>query len=230
MADLDSIPDRLASIQDRIADACARVGRDSSDVTLIAVTKTHGLDVLRAALQAGVRDLGENRVGEMVEKTTALGDAATWHFIGSLQRNKARDVAERADLFHALDSLRLAKELNKRASGAGRVLPCLVQVNISGEDAKHGLSPEAFSDVLGSLREFESLDIRGLMGMAAPASPEALDRVARPSFSLLRRLSESVSWERAPLLSMGMSGDFEAAIEEGATHVRLGRVLFGARD
>ncbi|OZC03045.1 YggS family pyridoxal phosphate-dependent enzyme [Rubricoccus marinus] len=233
MSDPHTLSDRLAFIRDRIGDACARAGRDPSEVTLIAVTKTHGLDVLRDALGAGLTDLGENRVGELVEKADALADASggapTWHFIGSLQRNKARDVAERADLFHALDSPRLAKELNKRASGAGRVLRCLVQVNISGEDSKHGVAPEALPELLERAQAFESLNVCGLMGMAEPAAPEDLDRIVRPQFARLRHLAETGLWREAPLLSMGMSGDFETAIEEGATHVRLGRVLFGAR-
>jgi len=229
MAEPQTLADRLQDIQERVAAACARAGRSPDDVTLVAVTKTHSLDTLREALDAGLRHLGENRALEMAEKFDVLGAAAVWHFIGSLQRNKAREVAERADLLHGLDSHRLAKELNKRASGAGRVLPCLLQVNISGEESKHGLAPEAVQELLERVREFESLDVIGLMGMAAPAAPEDLDRVVRPQFAGLRRLAESLTWDEAPLLSMGMSGDFEVALEEGATHVRLGRVLFGAR-
>ncbi len=233
MPDPHTISGRLGAIRARIETACARAGRDPSEITLIAVTKTHGLDVLREALGAGLSDLGENRVGEMVEKTEALaeasGGAPTWHFIGSLQRNKARDVAECADVFHALDSPRLANELDKRARGAGRVLRCFVQVNISGEDSKHGVAPETLPELLERVRGFDALDVCGLMGMAAPAAPEDLDRVVRPQFATLRRLAEDSLWRAAPQLSMGMSGDFEAAIEEGATHVRLGRVLFGAR-
>ena len=225
----ETLASRLAAVQDRIADACARAGRDPAEVTLIAVTKTHPLSVLEDALEAGVTDLGENRVGEFVEKAEALGDRATWHFIGSLQRNKARDVARHADLFHALDSDRLAKELDKRAAGEGRVLPCLVQVNISGEGSKHGVAPEATHEFLDRLAAFEHLDVRGLMGMAAPAAPEDHDRIVRPAFARLRALAEARRWRQRPVLSMGMSGDYETAIEEGATHVRVGSALFGPR-
>ena len=222
----ETLASRLAAVHDRVADACARAGRDPSEVTLVAVTKTHPLGVLEEALASGVRDLGENRVGEFVDKVGALGDRATWHFIGSLQRNKARDVARHADLFHALDSPRLARELDKRAGAEGRVLPCLVQVNVSGEGSKHGLAPEAAPGFLDGLGEFEHLDVRGLMGMAAPGDP---DRVARPAFARLRALAEARRWRQRPLLSMGMSGDYAVAVEEGATHIRVGSALFGAR-
>ena len=139
-----TIADRAARVRDRIAEAAHRGGRDPGAVTLVAVTKTRPLETVRAAVAAGLRDLGENRVQELVEKSDAMpgesaGGAVRWHLIGSLQRNKARDAAARADLFHALDSLRLANALDKWAAEAGRVLPVLVQVNISDEDAKHGL-------------------------------------------------------------------------------------------
>jgi pyridoxal phosphate enzyme (YggS family) len=225
----DTFASRLAAVHDRISDACARSGRDPSEITIVAVTKTHPIGVLETALAAGVRHLGENRVSEFVDKAEALGDRARWHFIGSLQRNKARDVATRADLFHALDSDRLAKELNKRAKAAGRVLPCLVQVNISGEDSKHGVAPEASGAFLDRLVDFEHLDVRGLMGMAAPAAPEDQDRIVRPAFARLRELAEARRWRQRPWLSMGMSGDYPVAIEEGATHIRVGSALFGAR-
>ncbi|MEL6615960.1 MAG: YggS family pyridoxal phosphate-dependent enzyme [Bacteroidota bacterium] len=221
--------DRLDAVRSQIADACAAAGRDPDEITLVAVSKTHPLDVLREALDAGVRDLGENRVSEFVEKAEALGDTPTWHFIGSLQRNKARDVARHADLFHALDSDRLAKELNKRASGEGRVLRCLVQVNISGEESKHGVEPADADAFFDRLSAFDHLDIVGLMGMAAPAPPAALDRLVRPQFARLREIAERTTWDNSPILSMGMSGDYPAAIAEGATHIRVGSALFGSR-
>ncbi|MEM6326584.1 MAG: YggS family pyridoxal phosphate-dependent enzyme [Bacteroidota bacterium] len=226
---MPDLSDRVAAVRARIQAACDRAGREASEVTLVAVTKTFGLDVLRDVLDAGVPDLGENRALEFADKADALEDRATWHFIGSLQRNKAREVAERADLFHALDSVRLGRELNKRARTAERVLPCLVQVNISGEDSKHGVEPEALTALLDDLAAFDHLDVRGLMGMAAPASREELDRVVRPQFARLREQAEAIGRDRLPLLSMGMSSDFEIAIEEGATHVRVGSALVGSR-
>ncbi len=228
-----AIADRAARVRDQIAAAADRAGRDPAEVTLVAVTKTRPLATVRAAVRAGLRDLGENRVQELVEKSDALpgasdGGDVRWHLIGSLQRNKARDAAARADLFHALDSLRLADALDKRAAEAGRVLPVLVQVNVSGEDAKHGVAPDAAPDLLAAVAERDHLRLDGLMGMAALAEDAAdLDRVVRPSFQRLRRL-----FDDAPglsVLSMGMSGDFEVAVEEGATHVRVGTALFGPR-
>lgn len=223
------LPERIAGVRERIDAACARASRDPSEITLVAVTKTFPLDVLRAVLDAGLSDLGENRALEFAEKAEALGDQPTWHFIGSLQRNKAREVAEHADLFHALDSRRLAKELNKRAKNAGRVLPCLIQVNISGEDAKHGVAPGALAALLDEVAAFEHIDVRGLMGMAELVSPDEQEAVVRPQFARLRQLAESIGRDRLPLLSMGMSGDFEIAIEEGATHIRVGSALVGRR-
>ena len=230
----DAISARAAAVQDRIGEAAVRAGRDPGGVTLVAVTKTRPLATVRAAIAAGLRDLGENRVGELVEKSDAVpgesaGGDVRWHLIGSLQRNKARDAAARADLFHALDSRRLADALDKKAADAGRVLDVLVQANISGEDAKHGAAPDAVPDLLAYADGLEHLRPVGLMGMAAFVDDdEGLERVVRPAFQRLRAL-----YDAAPglsVLSMGMSGDFEVAVEEGATHVRVGTALFGPRD
>ena len=230
MTETAQIADRAARVRDQIAAAADRAGRSPDDVTLVAVTKTRPLATVRAALEAGLCDLGENRVGELVEKADALeGADVTWHLIGSLQRNKARDAAATADLFHALDSVRLADALERRAEDAGRVLRVLVQVNVSGEGAKHGVEPERAHEMLEVAAERPHLEPVGLMGMAAIAHDASdLEAVVRPAFRRLRGLYES-----APLglevLSMGMSGDFEVAVEEGATHVRVGTALFGPR-
>jgi pyridoxal phosphate enzyme (YggS family) len=233
-ADPAAIADRTARVRETVAEAAARAGRDADAVTLVAVTKTWPLATVRAAVAAGLRDLGENRVQELTEKAGALpgesaGGDVRWHLIGSLQRNKARDAAAHADLFHALDSVRLADALEKRAAQAGRVLPVLVQVNISGEDAKHGVAPDAAHDLLGAAAERPHLRPAGLMGMAAIAQSERdLERLVRPAFRRLRQLFETGPPDLS-VLSMGMSGDYEVAVEEGATHVRLGTALFGDR-
>ncbi|MEM6288858.1 MAG: YggS family pyridoxal phosphate-dependent enzyme [Bacteroidota bacterium] len=230
----ETLAERAAAVRARIAEAALRAGRDPAEVTLVAVTKTHPLETVRAAIEAGLRDLGENRVQELVEKSDAIpgesgGGDVRWHLIGSLQRNKARDAAARADLFHALDSPRLANALGKKAADAGRVLPVLVQVNISDEDAKSGVAPEAAHDLLATAAAHDHLRPIGLMGMAAIARTEAdLERIVRPAFARLRGLYET-SPVPLSVLSMGMSGDFEVAIEEGATHVRVGSALFGPR-
>lgn len=231
---VSAIAARAEGVRERIAAAAARAGRDADDVTLIAVSKTRPIETVRAAVAAGLRDLGENRVGELVEKSDVLpgeadGGEVRWHLIGSLQRNKARDAAARADLFHALDSVRLADALDRKAAEAGRVLPVLVQVNISDEDAKHGVASADTHALLAEVATREHLRPVGLMGMAAIAEDAAaLDRVVRPAFARLRALFEA-SPTPLSVLSMGMSGDFEVAVEEGATHIRVGTALFGPR-
>ena len=230
------VSDNVARVRDRIAEAAARAGRDAADVTLVAVTKTRDLETVRDAVAAGLTDLGENRVGELVSKSDALpgeaeGGGLRWHLIGSLQRNKARDAAARADLFHALDSVRLADALDKRAAQAERVLPVLVQVNVSGEDAKGGVEPDAALDLLAYAEDAAHLRPVGLMGMAALAEDDRnLERLVRPAFRRLRGLFDEWGGAgRGGVLSMGMSGDFEVAVEEGATLVRVGTALFGPR-
>lgn len=235
--DVQTIRERVETVQERIAQACQRVGRSTDEVTLVSVTKTFPAEVVAAAIEAGLRDFGENKVQELTEKAEAfpsvyLGGEVHWHMIGHLQRNKARDVAACADLFHALDSRRLAKELNKRAAAEGRIMPCLVQVNVSGEDTKFGLDPGETTRLIDVFAEFENLRILGLMTLAEPTDdPEDV----RPQFRLLRDLFEQSRRPEHPnvsmeMLSMGMSGDYEVAVEEGATHVRLGTALFGPRE
>ncbi|MEM6784336.1 MAG: YggS family pyridoxal phosphate-dependent enzyme [Bacteroidota bacterium] len=236
---INRLRERYTALRMRIDEAAERSGRAPSDVTLVAVSKTFPLADVVAARAAGLRDFGENRVQELDEKAHALPgawmnpdepDAVRWHHIGSLQRNKAKAVCEVADLFHALDSPRLATALDKRAAAVGRVLPCLVQVNVSGEASKSGLAPSDTLAFVDSLSGYHHLKPVGLMTLAVQAStPEAVERVVRPQFQLLRRLAEEAGRERLPYLSMGMSGDFEVAIEEGATHVRIGSALFGQR-
>jgi pyridoxal phosphate enzyme (YggS family) len=229
------IAERAAHVRERIAQACARSGRSPEEVTLIAVTKTFPVEVVRAAVAAGLRDFGENRVQELVEKAEAVpgegaGGGVRWHLIGHLQRNKARDAVRDADLFHALDSLRLAEALERRAEAAGRVLPCLVQVNVSAEDTKEGVAPAEAHAFLDALAPFGHLRIEGLMTLAAPVETAAeLEAVVRPQFQRLRRLAETYPGGGLRVLSMGMSGDYAVAVEEGATHVRVGSALFGAR-
>ena len=232
-----TIRNNIEAIRERIAAACARSGRSADEVTLIAVSKNFPVTSIKAAQEAGIADFGENRVQEFVEKATEVpprlqdGDV-TWHMIGHLQRNKARDVIAHADVFHALDSLRLAKELNRRAEAAERSLPCLVQINVSGESSKFGIEPDELASFLNEAAVFERLEIRGLMTLASPADdPEHV----RPEMRLMRELRDrhregAASHHKLDWLSMGMSGDFEVAIEEGATHVRIGSAIFGQRE
>lgn len=233
----ETIVKRLHNVRERIAAACRHAGRSPDDVTLIGVSKTFPIEAVQAAREAGLRHFGENRVQDLVEKAEALpgrvlGGDVEWYMIGHLQRNKAKDVVENADYFHALDSPRLAKELNKRGRRERRVVPCLVQVNISGEESKYGIHPDETHPYLDRLAAFDHLNVQGLMAIATYADdPEDV----RPEFRRMRELFETYSGKpgsgvEMKHLSMGMSNDFEVAVEEGATHVRIGSAIFGARD
>ena len=232
------IAHRAAVVRERIAAAARASGRDGDAVTLVAVTKTHPLATVEAALAAGLLDLGENRVQELVDKATALpgalgGGDHRWHLIGQLQRNKARDAVRYADLVHGVDSERLAHALDVRAEEAARRVPVLVQVNISGEASKSGTAPEAAHDLMAAVAETAGLRLAGVMGIAAPAADAAeTERAVRPAFRALRALFDGYTGpgrDGLTVVSMGMSGDYEVAVEEGSTLVRVGTALFGAR-
>jgi PLP dependent protein len=225
---------RLDEVRARIADACSRASRNADHVTVIGVTKTFPADVVRMAASEGLLDFGENRVQELAEKAVDVpgrltGGPVRWHLIGPLQRNKARRALELVDSFHALDSERLATDLDRRAGEADRRLDCFVQVNVSGEDTKAGLAPAGVHDFIDRVAGLVNLRIVGLMTLASPVNdPENV----RPEFRMLRRLRDEyagVGKDHLRLLSMGMSSDFEVAVEEGATHVRIGSLLFGPR-
>ena len=234
----DLIARRADTVRTRIAAAAAASGRAPEAVTLVAVTKTHPVETVDAALAAGLLDLGENRVQELAEKAAARpgeasGGAHRWHLIGQLQRNKARDAVHLADLIHGVDSARLAEALDGRAGEAGRVVPVLVQVNISGEASKSGVASEAAHDLMALVAGCAHLRLTGLMGIAAPAADRAeTEQIVRPAFRALRTLFDAYAGpgrDGLTVLSMGMSGDYDVAIEEGSTLVRVGSALFGAR-
>lgn len=219
-------------VKERIAAAARRAGRAPEEVTLIAVSKGVASETIREALAAGVAALGENRVQEMVAKRAAVGEAAAWHFIGHLQTNKVRKLLRCGPvaLIHSVDRLRLAETLDAEARRIGVVQPVLVELNVSGEAAKHGLAPGDLLPFLRCLAGMPGLSVRGLMTMA----PETADpEEARPVFRGLRELFREaavagISGIRMEHLSMGMSGDYEVAVEEGATLVRVGRAIFSA--
>jgi pyridoxal phosphate enzyme (YggS family) len=225
------LKETLPGVHERIRGALERAGR-TDEVRIIAVTKGHPVEVVQAAIRAGLTTVGENRIGELERKVTAVGrDAAEWHMIGHLQRNKARRGVELFDRIHSVDSLRLARTLGKEARRADRVVRGYMQVNVSGEDSKGGIGPESAVEVLGAMAEQGGLEVHGLMTMAPLTDDEA---VLRRTFQSTRRLLERLRAELPGALcgselSMGMSNDFEIAIEEGATSVRLGTVLFGER-
>lgn len=219
----------LALVRDRIAAACQRCGRRPDDVRLLPVTKTVPAGVLRRAYAAGISDFGENKLQEARDKRAILADLPIrWSIIGHLQTNKVKYLVRFASEFHALDSLRLADELNRRLDAEGRDLDVFVQVNTSGEASKYGLAPSDLVPFVQRLSEYPRLKPRGLMTLAIFSADE--ERV-RSCFRLLRDLRDHAIDVHPGLthLSMGMSGDFEIAIEEGATVVRVGQAIFGAR-
>jgi pyridoxal phosphate enzyme (YggS family) len=224
------LSDRLDEIRDRIARAARRSGRAPGEVALLGVVKTVAAEVVREAVTLGLEDLGENRVQEAEQKIEAVGrGAARWHLIGYLQRNKAARAAELFDRIHSVDRLELAQALSRHAAAAGHRLAVLVQVNASGEATKHGVSPEGLEPLLEGVAALPGLAVDGLMTIA-PWSERAED--ARPCFARTRALRDAAARRLGlalPQLSMGMSADFEVAIEEGSTWVRVGTALFGPR-
>lgn len=223
----------LAEVRARIDTACRAVGRDPGEVRLLPVSKTRGLDVIRQAYDAGYHRLGENRVQEALSKWEGSRDwpGVEWAIIGHLQTNKARDVARFAAEFQALDSLRLARELDRRLQAEGRALDVLIEVNSSGESQKSGVAPADAPALAAELRAYDALRVRGLMTVAV-LSPDPA-RVAG-CFEAMRTLQEHLRQDDRAAgsyheLSMGMSGDFELAIAHGATCVRVGRAIFGER-
>jgi pyridoxal phosphate enzyme (YggS family) len=228
-----TIAERWRAVQERVAAACERAGRSAAEVTIVAVSKTQPADAIRAAIAAGARDFGENYAQELTAKAAELATAAAvppairWHFIGRLQRNKARLIAGRVALVHAVDSVELATELGRRAGGA--VQPILLAVNLGGEASKGGVGEASAPATARALVAVTGTSLDGLMTMPPPADDPG---ASRPHFDALRALRERLQDELGhalPILSMGMSHDFDVAIACGATHVRIGTAIFGAR-
>lgn len=221
-----TIDENVKTVQERINRACARAGRRPEEVQVVAVTKYVDTPTTKQILDAGCLHIGESRAQQAVPKWEQLGDRGTWHFIGHLQRNKAKDIVGKFSYFHALDSLSLATELDKRCVAQKTKLKCMIQVNISGEQTKFGISSRELNDFARSMANFSHIELVGLMTMA-PNTPNANE--IRPVFQELKRLQAGLQSLQiaVPHLSMGMSQDFEIAIEEGATFVRLGSVLVG---
>lgn len=224
-----ALEDRLRDVESRLEQACARAGRKREGVRIVAVTKTVSAEKAAAVVRAGIADIGENRWPNAKPKWDALGGQAVFHYIGSLQTNKVKDIVGKFDYIHSLDRISLAAAIHKRALALDVQVSCFVQVNVSGESSKHGLDPDGVRSFLEELGGYDRIVPVGLMTMAPfESEPEA----TRPVFRALRQLrddlNESALLEK-PLteLSMGMSNDFEIAVEEGATWVRLGTVLVG---
>ena len=219
----------IRSVRQRIADAARRTDRDPDEVMLIVVTKTVGVTEILHAVECGVETVGENRVHEATEKQERVGDRVQWHMIGHLQRRKVKDAVQVFDYIHSVDSLALAREIDKRCAAADRVMPVLFEVNVSGEQSKFGLNPAETVKTIREAATLERIRIDGLMTMAPYVEdPEEV----RPWFKQLADLAGTIAAANLPNvcmkhLSMGMTNDFEVAVEEGATMVRIGTAIFG---
>lgn len=226
----DSIAERIAAIRSRVEEACKRAGRDPAEVRLVLVSKTVEAERVAEALEAGERILGESRVQEAGPKQAALAERdATWHMIGHLQTNKVRDALQWAQMIHSVDRLSLVKTLERELERRDGTVEVLVQVNTSGETSKFGVTPEEAEPLVRRIRESPRLRLRGLMTIAVHSDDE--DAV-RSCFVRLRELRDELETKGLgplPELSMGMSGDFEIAVEEGATLIRVGTAIFGRR-
>jgi pyridoxal phosphate enzyme (YggS family) len=229
---MQSIKDRLEKIKERIEKTAMDCGRNPDSIRLIAVSKTVSAAIVKDAIGAGAMILGENYVQEAREKIRTLSDFdISWHFIGHLQSNKAKYAVKLFDLIHSVDSIKLARELNKQAQKSGKIQKILIQINISQEKTKSGIPVDDTADIIQAISEFENIKIKGLMTM--PPFFNQPDRV-RPFFAALRELRDQLADRAIPKvsleeLSMGMTGDFEVAIAEGATMVRVGTAIFGER-
>lgn len=244
---MNEMQDRYEKVQERIAAAATRANRNPADITLVAVTKTWPIETVLAAYEVGMRHFGENRVEELAEKVPALNQAlgpahgVIWHLIGNLQSRKTSAAAEYAHFFHAMDRLKIANRLSAQLQENGRVLPVLLEVNVSGEASKAGFDVTQWEtdegqrlgirNAAATLAQLPGLQLRGLMTMAPWEVPdEEIRTVFRRTRELAHWLQETLPRLDFSTLSMGMTDDFEIAIEEGATHIRVGRALFGERD
>lgn len=225
------IKENLNRVQENIRNACARAGRKEDEVTLIAVSETKPVSMLEEAYALGVRDFGENKVQELVDKAGQLPEDIRWHMIGHLQRNKVKYIIDKVYLIHSVDSLRLAEEISKEAVKHGVTANILIEVNVAGEESKFGVSPEDTPGLIEEISRLPAIQVRGLMTIA-PFVEKAEDN--RIIFNALLKLYVDISRKNIDnvhmdFLSMGMTGDYEVAVEEGATFVRVGTGIFGER-
>ncbi|CAM3697188.1 YggS family pyridoxal phosphate-dependent enzyme [Mesobacillus zeae] len=221
-----NVADNLDKIRGGIDEACKRSNRNPEDIKIIAVTKYVSTQRAGDAIEAGICHLGENRAEGLTEKWETLGSKPVWHFIGSLQSRKVKNIVDKVSYIHSLDRLSLAKEIDKRAE---RVIPCFVQVNVSGEESKHGMDPGEVKGFIRQLAQLPNIKVAGLMTMAPNTDDEEILRCCFRSLKSLQQEIISLNLEHAPCteLSMGMSNDYTIAIEEGATMVRIGTALVG---
>lgn len=227
---MPSIADNVARVRERVHAALRRAGRESEPVTIVAVTKTFGAEIVREVIAAGIGDIGENRVQELLAKQEALGvDACRWHLVGPLQRNKAGKVVGSVALIHSIDGVRIAETVDRIARERALRARVLLEVNTSGETSKHGVAPANAAATADAIMRMESLDLAGLMTIGPLAGGEKENRACFRALAELARTLRGSTGRPLPILSMGMSDDFEEAIEEGSNLVRVGRVITGDR-
>jgi len=229
---LIDIARNLEVVQSKIHAACDRSGRDFSEVKLVAVSKTQSSERILQLAELGIKDFGENRVQELLEKRPQLPDDITWHMIGHLQTNKVKSIIDKVALIHSVDSFRLAKEIDKQAKSFEKTVDILIEINIAGEESKHGIEPAELSEFLAELAAFKNIMVKGIMCLAPYVENPEENRIY---FRKMRQMfvdSEALSANNISMqyLSMGMTNDYEVAIEEGANIVRVGTGIFGARD
>jgi len=226
------IKENYFEVNEKVRKACDRAGRNRDGVTLIAVSKTKPLEDLREAYEAGARDFGENKVQELVDKIPQMPEDIRWHMIGHLQRNKVKYIVDKVYMIHGVDSLRLGEEISKEAVKHGVTVRILIEVNVSGEDTKYGVSPEETPQLAIGLSKLPGISLQGLMTIAPYVTDPEENRLI---FAKLRQLAVDISEKNIDnvsmnVLSMGMTGDYEVAVEEGATFVRVGTGIFGERN
>lgn len=232
MLSVNEMRSNIDNIESRICAACERSGRDRSEITLIAVSKLNPAEAILQAGDCGLSVFGENKVQELCGKLEVIDRPLSWHLIGHLQTNKVKYVIGRVEMIHSVDSLKLAEVIDRESAKKGVVTDILIEVNIGGEESKFGVTPDETTELAAQIGELKNVRLRGLMTVAPPVlSPSE----ARPYFAKMRELfvdihSQNNDNNHINVLSMGMSGDFEVAIEEGATHIRVGTAIFGARD
>jgi len=228
---MSSIAENIKDLNQRIEDACARVSRTPDEITVVGVTKTVEPARIQQAVDAGITVLGENRIQEAATKIDEVSGGVTWYMVGHLQRNKVKKAVTMFDMIQSVDSLEVAREIDRRSEQAGKVMDVLVEVNTSGEETKYGITPEKAVDLIGEISHLKNIIVRGLMTIGTFTDDEGL---VRDCFRTLRELSERVSTSgirqaEMKYLSMGMTSDYELAIEEGSNMIRIGTAIFGAR-
>lgn len=225
------VVENLKKVEEKIQQACERSGRSRSEVTLIAVSKTKPIEMMQEAMETGVNIFGENKVQEIVKKEVELPKDVEWHLIGHLQRNKVRQIAGKVKRIHSVDSLRLAEQIQKEYEKIGEIADILLEVNVAREESKYGLMPEETEDVIREIANFPNIKVHGLMTIAPFVEDPEKNRI---HFQNLRKLLVDINAKNIDNismdeLSMGMTGDYEVAIEEGATYIRVGTGIFGSR-